>query len=1347
MKMSAKPDQAPYWQRITARLMALLLLFQISFPLYANVKTAKDLERIEDSVTNYPGYIASALAKKTVYESIFEKSEIQVFDGFKYFFEGLRSQDINAFPQKRIVPVLMGGITIPIMTVVEDYLPDRFGTAAVERGIIKGQINQLLNKSWITGYESYNEQAEKLYDNALRMAKNHGFLFGQNLTAEQISKLTDDVVWPEIREINGQQVIVPFVYLTASTIASNKIDSSTLSARNINIETDEFIVNGASVEARKKALFDVKNNFIVKKGSVTSDELKIKAGGSIENLSGEISGREVSLIANKLVNNTLLIRHDFGHGVSEGFDRIAKISALGSLNINTAGDVISHGGSFSAGDDIKIQAGGNIQLLTQEARYERNQSGRGWTDNESSLVNLQTGLAAVDVLSLIADGQIIIKGANLESKGVIELLANYGLHIFEATDMESYSRTFESKTGGIFGTNESESEKEMLTKVVRTLIKAGKGVRIRSTIGDITLRAVRIQDGGVTSIIAQNGGLNIPIAKELEQYDYKQSYEDVFAFRYQGKGYFRETAIYSEFRNEGGLFINAANGIRVEYDGKDDINTTIDALSKAPGMQWMQELRDHPDTDWQAVELAMEEWDYDQKGLTKAAAALIAIAVSIAIGPYAETLSQAIASSFPSVGPAAQAALSKALTVGMETMANQAINISYSNNFNLLDTLDQMSSSENIRNLAESMAKSGAITGFDGGSFFDTTGGNWVAQAANAVLNAAIRAGVSTIIEGGSSKDFQDNFIQAVAQDAVNVLGRKLANKIHDAKSENLGGDYSVAIKYISHAALGCGLAAATSAINGGDSDENELGCYSGAAGAVIGEYVAEKYSEDVPQTDKEVQDFVKEIKKVADDENWSEEERKEQIPKLQAEMESLKQKGVDIGRLTAGITVLLLGGDVNSADLAARNAAENNFFFLIPILVKGFSALLVLYNGYETIRDIHELYVAVRDKNEQKLRAALASLVVGFLGAKALEKGFDVLKILSKDHPLFIEMTTRMHALGLSMHADYFHQLAYAAPNGQFRNDVDVSEAVSRTENLVAREASKHSPDYLKYKDEVPGTRVSQKRFDELSEYGYFDYDSKPRRWKSKEPNKTKNYDVTADPVELDRVPHGSLDLSGITFTTKVDGKLYKVSYSDAVQRRKEAVNASEKHGDEDGSHLKMMRAMSEAIGEIKAEAWAKGKLSNANPLVTGINDGKSGRIDQIYSYERDGEIRIAFVEAKGGVSPSYSSSQNVKDPKSKYYRQDVQQGTDPYKDEMIFRMQQSLESALDSPRYKSGAVEDRDFVAQANGLRDTLKLVKSNRNKIDYYGVKQTIDRSTGEPVGYAKIEQLGGGIEKNG
>ncbi|MGU3313901.1 DUF637 domain-containing protein, partial [Acinetobacter sp. M5A5_2a] len=62
---------------------------------------------------------------------------------------------------------------------------------------------------------------------------------------------------------------------------------------------------------------------------------------------------------------------------------------------------------------------------------------------------------------------------------------------------------------------------------------------------------------------------------------------------------------------------------------KVELRDAILDLSKKPGNEYLKELVNRKDVDWQTVLLTQKDWDYKQQGLTAAGAAIIVIIITI----------------------------------------------------------------------------------------------------------------------------------------------------------------------------------------------------------------------------------------------------------------------------------------------------------------------------------------------------------------------------------------------------------------------------------------------------------------------------------------------------------------------------------------------------------------------------------------------------------------------------------------------------------------------------------------------------------------------------------------------
>ncbi|MEI8632417.1 DUF637 domain-containing protein [Vibrio sp. PP-XX7] len=199
----------------------------------------------------------------------------------------------------------------------------------------------------------------------------------------------------------------------------------------------------------------------------------------------------------------------------------------------------------------------------------------------------------------------------------------------------------------------------------------------------------------------------------------------------------------------------------------------------------------------------------------------------------------------------------------------------------------------------------------------------FAAQAIQAITNSAISTGISTVVNGGNLDEFGKSFATSLATTVVQRIGQDLATKIGDAAGDHGGSkDIDTATKYIAHAALGCGLGSAMTSIDGGNSSDYTSGCASGAAGSVIGEYVATKYLEELAAKNEKIRAAAKQ----AIEQPMTETEAKQMIA-------DMRRLGVDVSRFAAALTVFAFGGNVDIAAYTAGNAAQNNMLFL-PLLL-----------------------------------------------------------------------------------------------------------------------------------------------------------------------------------------------------------------------------------------------------------------------------------------------------------------------------------------------------------------------------------------------------------------------------
>ncbi|EGX6952924.1 DUF637 domain-containing protein [Aeromonas hydrophila] len=833
--------------------------------------------------------------------------------------------DIQALSPKFIPIYNSNGITIFIPQVKQNF---RVGDAFVDQGIIRAQISRALNRSFIPGYESHDEMITTLYKNGLDMARLYNLKFGSRFNGVTSS----DLIWPEYRVINGANVLVPVVYLTNSTMSS-LLTGTSLSYGSMDINAANFTVENANVIGIRDALIKLSNNFInVSSLFVSANDISVMAAGNIDNLSGTISAKNVNLTANAIKNETLVYVYNYQYGHNSKVADIARITAVGDININSFSDFVNIGANLSAQGLLKINAQGNIIISSAKDAAMHLQSGDGWSVGSRHLQNIQSHLTAGEELSLIAGDSIYIEGADIESKGLVEFLANNGIQILNDINYTSSNYEFSFGSSGVFGNKGSVKEEKLQEALVRTLIKAGKDLRIRTNMGDVTLRAVKVISDGATEIVNLSGGINIPLAKIKDYYSYIEQDSNLISMHNEGNGHNIEIAGYSEFLSKGGLFLDARNGVYIEYEMPKS-NTTLEEIalkfSSVPELAWMASLINSNNVNFQAVQLAYDEWDYEVNALSPAAAAIVAIAVAIAM---------------PAVGVGLSGALSNAALSSIVTQASTSL---LGNGFDIGATLKELGSKESIRGLATSVATAGALYGLGAytppgyttntspmfGSFADLH-----TQMINSMYQNVVRSGVNTMLNGGNLKGLSKGAMQGMIASSISYLGEKIANKVHtqsvEYKKNNTSDNYIKLMKTISHAALGCTMGMADK-LNTHRPDLNrEKACLSGAVGGVMGEFLGNQKQEELQSELSD--DLVEFTKKYEGKTQLTAKDEQDIKERAVIFVEKWREHNADLIGLQSALIAATMGLDVNLTNQTAVNASKNNAFFIPFLLVIG---------------------------------------------------------------------------------------------------------------------------------------------------------------------------------------------------------------------------------------------------------------------------------------------------------------------------------------------------------------------------------------------------------------------------
>jgi filamentous hemagglutinin len=176
-----------------------------------------------------------------------------------------------------------------------------------------------------------------------------------------------------------------------------------------------------------------------------------------------------------------------------------------------------------------------------------------------------------------------------------------------------------------------------------------------------------------------------------------------------------------------------------------EFKTQIQTLSQQPGMGYLNDLAARSDVNWQPVQLAFNQWNYKQEGLTSAGAALLAAAVAWAM-PV--TGVQAANSLFGANLTGASAAMGNAAFM---SLASTAAITFVNNKGNIGKTLEALAKSETVKGIIAAALTAGVMDKLNAtqtlSDLSKKTG--FSEKLTYNLINAGSRALTNTAINGG----------------------------------------------------------------------------------------------------------------------------------------------------------------------------------------------------------------------------------------------------------------------------------------------------------------------------------------------------------------------------------------------------------------------------------------------------------------------------------------------------------------------------------------------------------------------------------------------------------------------
>jgi filamentous hemagglutinin len=650
---------------------------------------------------------------------------------------------------------------------------------------------------------------------------------------------------------------------------------------------------GTTITTNGTTLFNAGQDINIRQGTVDAGKglLSLHADRDINVASGktDVSGNfsaqwkdkgTFSRTDNKLTG-------EYGSSTSVGSHLSGGIVSMDAArDITIEGSHISgtQGVAISAGRDLSIFEGRNTSSASTELQSDKKGiGGLGGllmgTPTIPSLpygkastigIDLKTDTASASTISSSEGGVLLqggntvflqgvqvdaakdinIKGGNVIIQGASNSTSATSSNSFRTKGIEPGQILWHDPSTGINAKKTTEIKVEDSTLTRTTLNGANVSI---SAVDTLAMAGTTVNTPGKLTLQADQLILGTQTTEHSEQTTSQG--RDLAYQKNSDKGKSDQTTNYNQF-NVGQLTVTA-NHIQAGLGARD----SVEQLAKQPGMAWVDQLTSDPKLkdkiDWQRVEEAHKNWNYDQQGLTPEGAAIVTIVVAyftagaaseigaaaggvtgdaaaVAVG-QGVVIEGSVFAAGSGVGAAVGTFVSGAVTAGITTLAAQASIALINNQGDIGAALHDLGSSASIKNLLTAIATGGVLgsmnfnpTGLptlEGGAqpFMEQLGKNLQAGVARAVIGTAIN--------GGSLEESLQNGLKGAILD---TLAAQAAYKIGDLKD---AGKLDSFTQLVAHAIAGCAVGAVRT--------DNSSGCSAGAIGAVVGELTANNFGRD----------------------------------------------------------------------------------------------------------------------------------------------------------------------------------------------------------------------------------------------------------------------------------------------------------------------------------------------------------------------------------------------------------------------------------------------------------------------------------------------------------------------
>lgn len=413
-----------------------------------------------------------------------------------------------------------------------NYTHKRLGDGYYEQRLLRDQIINLTGQRFLDDYHSDEEQFKALMDNGLTFAKAQQLSVGIALSAEQVARLTSDIVWLEYQTVqlsdgSSQKVLIPKVYVLPRS-GDLKNTGALIAAQDLKLDLSGNLTNSGTLNSRNVMVLNAENINML--GNAQGQSVGMMARQDVNVLGGEVRAQDTLNVQAggqvQIASTTLNSRSQGKNFTGERTDigRIAGLYVTGNNGtLHVAADSVKLSGAVldnqGEGNTV-LQAKQNIEIGTVQTHYKNSTV----SDSKNYLIEGETQEVGSQIsgkggVYLQSGGSTHIRGSQINSEtGKLAVYAD-DLTVTAGENSREFAESHYYKHGSAASKSSTERRHQSAQTQAVSSTLAGNEVLLHSN-HDMQITGSQVVSDAYTQLSAK-GDIHLNAAENMQ---YREDY-------------------------------------------------------------------------------------------------------------------------------------------------------------------------------------------------------------------------------------------------------------------------------------------------------------------------------------------------------------------------------------------------------------------------------------------------------------------------------------------------------------------------------------------------------------------------------------------------------------------------------------------------------------------------------------------------------------------------------------------------------------------------------------------------------------------------------------------------------